>query len=155
MTEDKIARAIEYSNNEGFYIDSFQPVSEEEVGDFERSIGQDLPESYRKFLLTFGSGGIEDIEIYGLIPGNPDHPAIPNTRWYTEDLRRQQDLPHGLVAIESLGPGNTACIRLSGPNNDGRADIVLWDDGRRCKLEELRVLAPDFGSYFLDRVMQL
>lgn len=64
---------------------SKKPATEEEISSFEKDFAVSLPESYKKFLTTFGCGVMGHTEVYGL--GCPDT-GIPNVRFLINALKR-------------------------------------------------------------------
>jgi len=154
MPVQDINDAIRLIKDRRFYVHSYAPASEDEIAALEVALASDLPRSYKAFLRIFGSGGAEDIEIYGIVPGRPNYRAIPNAHWYTEEQKKIGGYPSGLLSIATLGGGHDACLNLNAMK-DSECPVVRWDMGSFEAESELDVLAPDFGAYFLKLVQDL
>ena len=109
-------------------------ISEDDIKLVEKSLGIIFPESYKWFILNYGSGGICGVEILG-IENKEDSSVIHVTERY-----RKLGLENGCIVIEDLGEF-IICI----DTNDGDK-IIRWD--RVNKNKEYRY--DDFYEYLID-----
>lgn len=144
---------IDESGKERPYLQSKFRVNENQVCDAERKIGFSFPESFRHFLLNYGSGDFGGREFYGLVPGDNNLEEAPNSLWLTLDLRARENLPDDFYVIEDIGDGTTACLLLS-HDSKGECPVVLWDYGEG-NVDCPHVLAQSFGEYFYERIDEI
>ena len=95
--------------------DFYGKISEDDIKLVEKSLGIIFPESYKWFILNYGSGGICGVEILG-IENKEDSSVIHVTERY-----RKLGLENGCIVIEDLGEF-IICI----DTNDGDK-IIRWD----------------------------
>ena len=126
----------------------------------EKVLGYKFPHSYRVFLEKYGCGGIDGMELYGLIEDeefsveNIPFVAVPNMVWTT--LKRNRDFGHPLylLIIYNIGEGSTYCLDTSQMNDEGECPVVVWPIGGYEQTPILEIIAEDFGAFFLDMVKQ-
>ena len=114
--------------------DFYGKISEDDIKLVEKSLGIIFPESYKWFILNYGSGGICGVEILGM-ENKEDSSVIHVTERY-----RKLGLENGCIVIEDLGEF-IICI----DTNDGDK-IIRWD--RVNKNKEYRY--DDFYEYLID-----
>lgn len=154
MTAKLIDEAILMIDNTGSdrpYLQSKYKVDESQICEAEKILSLHFPESYRYFLINFGSGDFEGIEFYGLIPNENELEEIPNTVWFTKDAISSGDILSGFVVVEDLGDGSLACLDINLTNNR-ECPVVLCDLAESLESGENSVLAENFGQYFFDRI---
>lgn len=153
MTIEKVNSAITLIDKVGFerpYLQKKYAVDVEQLERVEQELEVVFPESYRYFLLNYGSGDFKGREFYGLIPGETDLEEIPNAFWFTKSAREDECLGTNLFVIEDLGDGVLACLDLS-KLNENECPVVEFDSGSP---EETVFLADSFGAYFYLRVKE-
>lgn len=119
------------------------------VEEFEQEIGVQLPEDYRRFLLTYNGGEPVDGEFqvpgwgfsvvhffYGLGTGFDAY----NLDWSRETF--EDVFPDSITPI-ACDPGG--CLVCLGVQGRSRGKVYFWDRGQM--LDELALLAPDFDSF--------
>lgn len=87
----------------------------------ERALGVTIEGSYRRFLMRFGWGGVEHLEVNGL--GAPPHlDLVRLTR--SERAEMEPGLPDHLLPLMNDGAGNLLCLdtRIM-----GEPPVVFWD----------------------------
>ncbi len=115
------------------------PMPEEEINELERSLGTRLPESYRRFLLTYGRCAFEgDTDFKALEPLQPyidDDPqghfvsffgarseGSAGLAFMADGLRDR--MPETIIPIGHDGMSSKICIGIAGPQ---RGKIYFWD----------------------------
>ncbi|WP_052712072.1 SMI1/KNR4 family protein [Domibacillus indicus] len=93
-------------------------VGEQEVIEIESELAVALPESYKWFLLNFGSGGVNGSDILGAA-SNGEYTVVEATGKY-----RKYGLPEKLIVIEDLGE-YVYCLDVS-RLKDGDCPVVNW-----------------------------
>lgn len=83
-------------------------IEEQAIDSFERAEGVCLPRDYRQFILKYGCGDIQGLEIYGL---GVSAVGIPSLEWLLWKFRESgTTIPMDIVPIASLGDGSYAAI---------------------------------------------
>lgn len=114
-----------------------------------------FPETYRRFLLEFGAGGISSFEIFGVVQEdfeNPDYRHI-DVVWLTLKERKEWRLPSFLIPIFDLGDGELFCLDLRNKEGD-EAKVVAFIPGFSSPTQVLDVIADDFGAFLIWLVKQ-
>jgi hypothetical protein len=112
-----------------------------------------FPETYRRFLLEYGAGGVGSFEIYGVIQEdfeNSDFLQL-DVVWLTLKDREEWDLPRFLIPIFDLGDGELFCLDLRLLERN-EAKVVGFTPGYSSAEQRLDVVADDFGKLFLDQI---
>jgi antitoxin YobK len=118
------------------------------VAKAEAALGLTFPPSYRRFLLEMGCGGINGLEVYGLINENFEKSAVPNGIWLTLDDRRVMGLHPAYVIVGDGGDGSHYALDTRHVGKDGEAPVVrLSVDGKQSEK-----VADSFSDYFLEAV---
>lgn len=128
------------------------PRSETVVTSAESALGLTLPPTYRRFVTELGAASVGSEEIDGIIDEDFEHSGIPDAIWYTLKLRSESSMPNNLVAIYSVGDGEILALDTSRTGVDGEAPVVAWTPGGSRPSDHLEVVAPDFGTFLLERV---
>jgi cell wall assembly regulator SMI1 len=102
-----------------------QGASPQEIAQAEQELGAEFPESYRAFLLRFGWGGVEHLELYGLGQDVPDYMNLIKVT-LSERTEMKPRLPHRLVPIMNDGAGNHYCLDVE-YSQQGECPMVYWD----------------------------
>ena len=130
----------------------FEGVKQETlVAMAERVLGLTFPPSYRRFLLEMGCGGINGLEVFGLISDNFEHSTVPNGIWLTLTERRRIGLHPAYVLIGEGGDGTFYALdtRQVGKGNEALV-VRLSVDGKQSER-----VADSFGDYFLEAVRRV
>jgi hypothetical protein len=114
-------------------------------------LGVYFPISYKMFLRKFGFISLGGCEIYGVIDSDFINSTVPDAIWFSYD-NRQYGLPHYMLQIYSVGEGTTYCLDTSQMNSEGECPVVAWPLGGYETTPVLEIVAPDFGTFFLNLV---
>jgi antitoxin YobK len=112
-----------------------------------------FPETYRRFLLEYGAGGISSFEIFGVIQedfDNHDYLHI-DVVWLTLKEREECNLPEFLIPIFDLGDGELFCLDFRKKEGD-EVKVVGFTPGYSTPEQSLDIVAEDIGKLFLDQV---
>ncbi len=112
-----------------------------------------FPETYRRFLLEYGAGGIGPFEIFGVVQDdfeNPDYHHI-DVIWLTLKERQEWNLPKILLPVFDLGDGELFCLDLR-VDEAKEAKVVGFTPGYSSAEQSLEIIAEDFGKFFLDQI---
>ena len=113
-----------------------------QIVDAERSLGIPIEGAYRSFLMQFGWGGVEHLELYGL---GKDAPAYLELVAMTQSERTEMNprLRPALLPVMNDGAGNLYCLDTS---VRGEPPVVFWDHTQGTdQVPELE--AADFASW--------
>jgi antitoxin YobK len=130
----------------------FEPQPDDRVERAEQALGVPLPPTYRRFLLELGAGGVGSQEIYGLVNDDFEDARPPQAVGLTRELRRGGHISNDLVVIYNLGQGSYYALDTGRAEADGEAPVVGFTPGLNSPGDELEVVAPDFGQFFLETV---
>lgn len=114
----------------------------------ERELGVALRGSYRSFLHSFGWGGVDDIEIFGLGADVPRHLNLVEVT-KSERNEAQPPLPVSLIPVMNDGAGNLYCLDASETYREEYA-VVFWDHEAGGDQEPEQV-AGDFAQWLSER----
>ena len=104
-------------------------------------LGVELPESYKWFLTTYGSGGSFGVNILGVAKSNRA-PVVVNTKNYNLGLDRD------LVVIENAGE-YVYCLHTKKMRNN-ECPVIAWN--RQGALDEYNT-ANNFYEFLSQRLM--
>lgn len=143
----KACQLIEQAGNADFA----GPKPEWLVTKAENALNVKFPPTYRQFLLEFGCGGIDGVEIYGLIDDNFDNSTVPDGIWLTLDERAISNLKPSYVIIGDGGDGTQYAIDTEKVNQQGECPVLhLSVDGK-----ESEIVADSFGTYLLNAIKSM
>jgi hypothetical protein len=118
------------------------------VAKAESALGLTFPPSYRRFLLEMGCGGINGVEVFGLINDDFEKSAVPNGIWLTLNERRAIELYPAYVIVGDGGDGTYYALDTRQVDGAGEVPVVLLSvDGRHSEK-----VADSFGDYLLKSV---
>ena len=129
------------------FSDTCKPSNTKSIENAEKLLNVKLPYSYRRFInefgvLYFGGSSIEGIN-------DSDLSKSDMIDW-TLDERNNWEMPKNLVIIEDEGlDGERYCLQINEKDPD-KSPVVVYVSPE----VPIEVLAPDFGTYFLQWVQQ-
>ncbi|MFZ6018220.1 MAG: SMI1/KNR4 family protein [Chloroflexota bacterium] len=129
------------------------PKPEKLVNFAQERLSVKFPETYRRFLLEYGAGGIGSFEIYGIIQEdfeNHDYRHL-DVVWLTLKERTVSNLPNYLLPIFDLGDGELFCLDFR-KKEGNEVKVVGFTPGYSSPQQSLDVVAEDFGKLFFDLV---
>ena len=117
-------------------------VDESQINSIQNELGVELPESYKWFLTTYGSGGLFGVDILGVAKSNRA-PVVVNTKRY-RDLGMGKDL----VVIEDAGE-YAYCLHI-GEMENNECPVIAWN--RPGGLDDYNT-AKDFYEFLSQRLL--
>ncbi len=150
---EKACRLIgnNFKENEIFFSGS---TDESLINEAEKTLGLKFSKTYQAFLKKYGYGGVNSFDIDGVTEYKFDGTNYGGVVWSTINSRENNDYPHYLVPIYSVGEGTTYCLDTSQMNAEGECPVVAWPLGGYETTPVLEVVAPDFGTFFLNLVQR-
>lgn len=130
----------------------FEAQPEDRVDRAEQALGVRFPPTYRRFLLELGAGGIGSQKIYGLVNDDFADTRPPQAVGLTLQLRRAGQISDSVVVIYNLGQGSYYALDTARLGPGGEVPVVGFTPGLSSPSDELEVVAPDFGTFFLEIV---
>jgi antitoxin YobK len=124
------------------------PKDEKVINKAEKFLGLTFPTTYREFLKNLGCGGIGGMEFYGVIDENFENSGIPDAIWLTNDERQRSKLDSNLILIGQSIEGYYALDTTR--MKDGECPVI--DALPVGKRENFEVIAPDYGTFFLNEI---
>ena len=124
------------------------PVVEPAIVAAEEVLSQQMPKSYRRFLLQYGSGIIDGHELYGL--GGPDT-VVPSLLWLVADLRSSGlQRPPQLIPFHAEGDGAYSAVLAAPLNGQPTGAVVYWSP-RRDAAVDFKPGYASLGDWFKAR----
>lgn len=142
---DDLAAAIQSSGYEVYW---YGASSAEKVSQAERLLGVTFPVSFRRFLESYGGGGVVTAEVSGIDDNDPDLTSGGTLIGDTNTCRDRYSLPRHLVVIYFHDDEVCWCIDTS-RSNGGEAPVVSYNIFAR-KVD--RDIAPDFSVFMRDHL---
>lgn len=130
------------------------PRSESLVGRAECVLGLRFPPAYRHFLLELGCGDIAGQEFYGLVDDDFENSCVPDGIWVTLHQRKYPNTPHEMVVVGSSGHCSFYVLDTARRTPDGECPVVEWWPGSGDDPADCKVIAEDFGAFFLMLVQE-
>lgn len=128
------------------------PKAEVLVVQAEQALGLTFPPTYRQFLRSVGCGAVSSNEFFGIVDGDFENSSVPDAIWLTLRHQRMSRLPRSLILVSETGDGGYYAIDRSQVASNGESPVVEWWPGMPDASGNGRVVAEDFGSFFLQRV---
>jgi hypothetical protein len=128
------------------------PRPESLVALVEQVLNVRFPLTYRTFLRELGAGAFGSVEVYGVCDDDWEDSGIPDMVWITLGDQRAGWLPSQFVHIGDDGMGNMLVLDLREPRLAEEPKVFAWAAGRSQVDDDLEVVAPDFGTFFLSQV---
>ena len=138
--------------------DSCGPISTQTIISAEQALKVQFPHTYKVFLQEYGCGGLRKLDIYGLVKDENFNAQIlpfggsPNVVWTTLIDHRDFGHPLHLPIIYNVGEGTKYCLNTTQMSRDKECPVIAWPIGGVDPAERLEVIAPDFGTWFLEMV---
>ena len=131
-----------------------EPISLEELNDFEASIGKQLPQDYRQHMLTYNGGVVNEYDNAHISdPEGGDGIAqfypIKYSTYTLEEVNNDLSslIPLGYLVIGRTRGGGEIIISLNNDNTYGKTKVWYSD-------ETLKDLSPSFTQLLNDQVEQ-
>jgi antitoxin YobK len=115
----------------------------------ELALGLTFPPTYRKFISELGCGSIRGQEFYGVINDQFGSSTVPNGIWVTLNERKFPNTPHEMIVVGDTGYGSFYVLDTSRRKPDGECPVVEWWPGSGDYPADCKVIAEDFGAFFL------
>ena len=116
------------------------PATEETISKAEQFLGVRFPETYSRFLRTWGTLAIGPLEFYGIAGNDFEKSSVPDGIWFTQAKRKQLGLPTNLIVLLD----NNGDEYYSVDTNSGK--VVTWEVPTRRVGREL---ADDVFNFIL------
>lgn len=154
MSIQDMYAAFELIRDNANFADFAGPQPADRVSRAEAALGIDFPPTYREFLARLGCGGIGVTEFYGVVGDDFEHSSVPDAIWMTLDERKDQSVPDHFIVVGSTGDGGYYAIDTARRNRVGESPVVEWWPGLPDAENNPRVIASDFGAFFLEEMTQ-
>lgn len=138
MIKEKLERIISKNIKTGFFTGG---INEKVINDIENELRITLPNSYKWFLLNYGSGGIFGVDIIGV--GKLDQHSVVI---FTEE-KRKLGLNKDFVIIEDCDE-YIYCLDTSKLSN-GECPVISWDQFEGYDSKE----ADNFYEFLFNRLV--
>jgi len=137
---DNVAEAAKNAGHEIFWLGA---VSEQEINRVEALLGIKLPSSFRRFLESYGGGGVVGAEISGIEDNDAALESGGTVVGDTKMCRQRYDLPAHLVVI--YFHDDEVCWCLDTRDSAGAECPVVSYNIFTKKID--RVIAKSFSSF--------
>lgn len=150
MTNYEIGKKLERENLLAVSIN--KNMKDSFIQDGEKFLNVVFPKSYLAFLKDYGFCSLGGREIYGIIDNQFEDSSIPDAIWLNYRNRTDFDQPEHIIVISDVGEGSYYALDLSQMNDQQECPVVIWPSGGYEETPELEIVAPDFGTWFLNEV---
>lgn len=155
MVTERINEAIAILEKQEVSFECSGPKSIELIKKAEEILGCKLPESYCYFLEKLGNFHIGSFCIFGLLNNEINNVATSGFVWGVLNDRERFKQPKHLITLEDdLGDGAAYALDLSQMNDENECPVVIWPIGGYETTPVLEIVAPDFGTWFLNEVKE-
>jgi len=151
---DNYARAVELINKKKIDFTKNNKKTECFISEAEVFLSVLFPKSYKVFLKDFGYATFLGLRIYGIIDNNFINSSIPDAIWLNTSNRKDFNQPTHIITISDIGDGSYYALDLSQMNDDNECPVVIWPIGGYEMTPVLEIVAPDFGTWFLDEIKE-
>jgi hypothetical protein len=151
MSIDTYNEASQLIKSHSHMCDFYGPCSEHLVQAAELALGLNLPETYRRFVLDYGSGSFGSTTIYGIVKEGFDNPGTPDVVWNTITTRRDVEMPPNYIIIYSVGDGEVFCLSVETPEV---SPLIAYTPGLPIVLQSKEVISNDFSDFLLRQVQR-
>lgn len=127
------------------------PTSEILIDKAEFFLQLKFPNSYKLFLLELGCGSFMDKEFYGIVDENFEKGVVPNGIWLTSNERQHSELDKNLIIIGDSDDGYF--VLDTSKMNDGECPVCNWLPYSTKNTENLEIISPSFGDFFLTELL--
>lgn len=111
-------------------VDIGSPATDELIEKAQDFLGISFPESYIKYLRSWGTFSVGPFEVYGITGAEFENSRIPNGIWFTYINRKLVDLPNNFVVLVDNNGDELFCVETP----SGR--VVVWDAIRKKYIGE-------------------
>jgi len=142
MTEhDDMAKALESTGYELFWFGS---TTDDQIELLEKALASRLPDSFKRFLKSYGGGGVVGAEISGIEGNNAANDSGGTVLGDTKDSRQRYKLPPHLVVIYYHDDEVCWCLDTSRMSNN-ECPVVSYNI---FKKEVDKEIESDFSTFF-------
>ena len=120
----------------------------------EAALGLPFPPSYRRFVSELGYAAIGGQAIYGVFDNNFVDSRVPDGIWVTLNERKFPNTPHEMIVVGSTGYCSYYVLDTARRTPDGECPVVEWWPGSGDDPGDCKVIAEDFGAFFLMLVQE-
>jgi hypothetical protein len=154
MSMQDFIQAIDIIEKQKIVLDYSYPQPANRIKEIEKILKIQLPQSYRDFLIKFGSIKFNGEEIYGL-SHTYDYSKYVYSNVVCATLKEREVnkdplFPTHLVIIHTLANGEFCCLDTSQMNEHGECSVISWCSS--LANEQPKTLAEDFGAFLLNKI---
>ncbi|CAO5682423.1 MAG: hypothetical protein HEEMFOPI_01667 [Holosporales bacterium] len=124
------------------------------IDEVEKIINYKLPATYKIFLIEKGNFFMLGFLTYGIISNEIEKVVDSGLLYAILEDRKAFNIPENILYLEEIGDGSYYALDLSQMNEEQECPVVIWPVGGYEETPELEIVAPDFGTWFYDQVMQ-
>jgi hypothetical protein len=117
----------------------------------EEALAVRFPDSFKSYLLEWGSLCFRGIEYYGVTHDNFEKPGIPDVVWVNKHLRSKYGFPTHLVVFYDNDGVEYFCLDTNNFFSETECAIVLWDNVYKKVADSDEI---SFGEFLLEEVKQ-
>lgn len=133
-------------------ISGCKPVDKYLIEAAEKLLGVVLPSSYRKFIEDFGFGGVGSLLVSGIRCSSAEELESTGFVWGVLNDRQNFQYPPYIITVDDdRGDGSAYALDLSQMNMENECPVVIWPLNGYKTTPVLEVVAPDFGTWFLNK----
>ena len=154
MSMHDIYAAFDLIRNNASFVHFAGAQPDDRVTRAQAALGIDFPPTYKEFVGKLGCGGFGSAEFYGVVADDFEHSSVPDAIWLTLKHRKDCGIPDDFVVVGSTGDGGLYAIDTAKKDANRESPVVEWWPGFPEADDNPRVIAPDFGEFFLEDISQ-
>lgn len=126
-------------------------AADDTIAQFEADLGVALPDSYRRFLKTYGTLSFAGDTYYGITGDGLKAMEVPCVAFATQTARRDGDADGAMIVIKASGYGPIYSIDTSIMGNTGEPVVVETPLSFK-RTGEKRISHQSFEAFFTDMI---
>lgn len=156
MSIDNLKLSFDLIKNNFSYDEVYggKPADNSLIKEAENIVGITLPNSYRKFIEEFGFGGVGSLLVPGIRCSSVNELKSTGFVWGILNDRLNFSYPNHIITLDEVGDGSYYALDLSQMNDENECPVVIWPIGGYETTPVLEIVAPDFGTWFLNEVKE-
>ncbi len=155
MSVQSVIQAIDLLRKKKIDFECSGVKSVKLINEAEKILNCKLPEGYRYFLEKLGNFYTKGFFIYGFLNNEAENISNSGFVWGVLNDRRNFQFPDHIITLDDdRGDGSTYTLDLSQMNESNECPVVIWPLNGYEDTPVLEIVAPDFGTWFLEQVQE-
>ena len=128
-------------------------AADDVIGDFERALGVEFPQSYKLFLKKYGALSFAGDTYYGITKSGVNSTSVPSVAFATKSARADGDADDSMIVVKASGYGPIYSIDTSIVGATGEPAVVETELSFK-RTKDKNIIYQSFEEFFIDMVRQ-